>query len=124
MSASGVSWMPYMIERVDRMRKWHKGYTPGIDHGVRPPEMIHKNIPGCVNTGAAGLVRRETVRVARIVSEADRPHPDGPWPKIRQLLSELVRDVPDEEARCMVEFNARELLSFVPDLQTKTEVDQ
>jgi predicted TIM-barrel fold metal-dependent hydrolase len=117
LSEGGIGWIPYMIERADRMWERHKGYTPEIDHGVRPSEMIRNNIFGCfIDDDAAGLAMRDRIGVTQILWEGDYPHSDGTWPKSRQILSELLRDVPDEEARRMVELNARELLHFDADL--------
>ena len=39
--------------------------------------------------------------------ESDYPHSDSNWPHTRKLLAEHLADVPDDEARKIVELNAR-----------------
>jgi len=40
--------------------------------------------------------------------EGDYPHSDSNWPHTSKVLEEVMRDVPDDEARKMVELNAFE----------------
>jgi predicted TIM-barrel fold metal-dependent hydrolase len=113
LSEGGIGWMPYIIERADRMWQRHKGYDAGVDHGVLPSELIRRNIYGCfIDDDTAGLIMRDQIGVSQIVWESDYPHSDGTWPHSRKILAEVLQDVPDEDARRIVELNARELLHF------------
>jgi hypothetical protein len=59
-----------MTERLNpHVGSGNNSHTAGIDHGVRPREVIHQNIAGRTTNGAAGLAGRDTTRVAWIVSE-------------------------------------------------------
>jgi predicted TIM-barrel fold metal-dependent hydrolase len=117
LSEGGVGWMPYMIERADRMWERHKSYDTAIDHGVLPSELIRRNIYCCfIDDDTAGLALRDRIGETQIVWESDYPHSDTSFPHSRKLLSEALRDVPDHDARRIAELNARELLHFDADL--------
>jgi predicted TIM-barrel fold metal-dependent hydrolase len=50
--------------------------------------------------------------VDNIMFESDYPHSDSNWPHTRKLLAEHLADVPDDEARKIVELNARTVYNF------------
>jgi predicted TIM-barrel fold metal-dependent hydrolase len=55
---------------------------------------------------------RDLIGVDKIMWEADFPHNDSNWPNSRKILADALVDVPDDEARRIVELNARELYRF------------
>lgn len=109
LSEGGVGWLPYTMERADRMWERHKGYQPEIDYGVRPSEMIAGHLYGCFIDDYVGVDLRERVGVSQIMWESDYPHSDTSWPNSRKELAAMLIDVPDEDARKMAELNAREV---------------
>ncbi|GGL15132.1 amidohydrolase family protein [Nocardia jinanensis] len=109
LSEGGVGWMPYTMERADRMWERHKGYQPEIDFGVRPSEMVAGHLYGCFIDDYVGIELRERVGVSQIMWESDYPHSDTSWPNSRQELAAMLVDVPDEDALRMAELNAREV---------------
>jgi predicted TIM-barrel fold metal-dependent hydrolase len=50
--------------------------------------------------------------VDNILFESDYPHSDCNWPHTRKMLGDALADVPDDEARKIVELNARALYHF------------
>jgi predicted TIM-barrel fold metal-dependent hydrolase len=44
--------------------------------------------------------------------EGDYPHSDRNWPASRKKLEEALNDVPEHEARQIVELNARRVFRF------------
>jgi predicted TIM-barrel fold metal-dependent hydrolase len=109
LSEGGVGWMPYTMERADRMWQRHKGYQPQIDHGVLPSEMVAGHIYGCFIDDTISAEVREKVGVSQIMWESDYPHSDSSWPDSRKELAKMLQDVPDQEALMMAELNAREV---------------
>jgi hypothetical protein len=109
LSEGGVGWIPYTLERADRMWERHKGYQPQIDHGVRPSEMVPGHIYGCFIDDSVGVALRDRVGVSQIMWESDYPHSDSSWPDSHRDLAVMLADVPDDEARQMAELNAREV---------------
>jgi predicted TIM-barrel fold metal-dependent hydrolase len=109
LSEGGVGWIPYTLERADRMWERHKGYQPQIDFGVRPSEMVAGHLYGCFIDDTVGVALRDRVGVSQIMWESDYPHSDSSWPDSRKELAKMMVDVPDDEARQMAELNAREV---------------
>ncbi|WP_109527460.1 amidohydrolase family protein [Nocardia aurea] len=109
LSEGGVGWMPYTMERADRMWERHKGYQPEIDFGMRPSEMVAGHIYGCFIDDYVGVELRDRVGVSQIMWESDYPHSDTSWPDSRKELAAMLVDVPDEDALRMAELNAREV---------------
>ena len=67
---------------------------------------------GCFISDAAGVFSRHLIGVDQLMFESDYPHSDSQWPHTRKVLEEVMSDVPDDEARKMVETNARTLYNF------------
>jgi predicted TIM-barrel fold metal-dependent hydrolase len=111
LSEGGIGWMPYMIERMEDTWERHRFYT-GIDQHEHPRELFDQHIYGCFIADEVGLKLRHEIGVNHIMWECDYPHSDSRWPNARKLLTESLRDVPDDEAHRIVELNARELFNF------------
>jgi len=50
--------------------------------------------------------------VDQIMFESDYPHSDSNWPHTRKMLAASLASVPDEEARKIVELNARRVYNW------------
>jgi hypothetical protein len=80
-------------------------------------EWLQTHIDNLTGVQPATLARYRTY-VARDIDpvfgmfESDYPHSDSNWPHTRKLLAEHLVDVPDDEARKIVELNARTLYRF------------
>ncbi|MDP3893578.1 MAG: amidohydrolase family protein [Nocardioides sp.] len=111
MSEGGIGWMPYVLERTDYVWERHRWYND-VNKEVRPSELFTDHIFGCFISDNAGIEARHRIGVDNIMFESDYPHSDSNWPHTRKILEEALVDVPDEEARKMVELNARRLYRF------------
>jgi predicted TIM-barrel fold metal-dependent hydrolase len=111
LSEGGIGWIPYMLERIDYVWERHRWYND-VNRQVRPSELFVDHVFGCFISDNAGLESRHLIGVDNIMFESDYPHSDSQWPHTRKLLADSLIDVPDDEARKMVELNARKLYSF------------
>jgi predicted TIM-barrel fold metal-dependent hydrolase len=111
LSEGGVGWMPYMIERIDYVWERHRWYND-VNRGVRPSELFKDHLYGCFISDKAGIFSRHLIGVDNIMFESDYPHSDSNWPHTRKILEEAMVEVPEDEARKMVEYNARKLYNF------------
>jgi predicted TIM-barrel fold metal-dependent hydrolase len=111
LSEGGIGWMPYMIERLDYVWERHRWYND-VNRDIRPSEIFRDHIYGCFISDAAGIFSRHLIGVDNIMFESDYPHSDSNWPHTRKILADALADVPDDEARKMVEDNARTLYHF------------
>ena len=111
LSEGGIGWMPYMLERIDYSWGRHKTGATSTSTSSRP------SCSASTSTGASSPTSRVSSSATasamdNIMFESDYPHSDSNWPHTRKLLAEHLADVPDEEARKIVELNARTLYRF------------
>jgi predicted TIM-barrel fold metal-dependent hydrolase len=111
LSEGGIGWIPYLLERTDYSWGRHK-YWCNINKDKTPSELFREHIYGCFISDGTGIETRHRIGVDNIMFESDYPHSDSNWPHTRKILAEALIDIPDEEARKMVEGNARRLYNF------------
>jgi predicted TIM-barrel fold metal-dependent hydrolase len=111
LSEGGIGWMPYILERTDYTWDRHRWHT-GINTDVRPSDLFRRNIWGCFIDDDAGVRHRHDIGIDRITYECDFPHSDCNFPHSRKRLTEMLADVPDDEAHMIAELNARNLFDF------------
>jgi predicted TIM-barrel fold metal-dependent hydrolase len=111
LSEGGIGWMPYLLERIDYSWGRHR-YWCDINADKLPSELFREHIYGCFISDQSGIEQRHRIGVDNILFESDYPHSDSNWPHTRKLLAEHLADVPDDEARKIVELNARALYHF------------
>jgi predicted TIM-barrel fold metal-dependent hydrolase len=123
MTEEGLDWigptmttLEYKVNRLsdDRMF-FHRVFGPAAKAlKLRPTEYLQRN---CFIT-ASGEVRREElsartlIGVDHVLWGADYPHEEGTHPYTREALRALFADVPDNECRRMLAFNAADLYGF------------
>ncbi len=111
LAEGGIGWIPYLLERTDYSWERHR-YWCKINAEQRPSELFDDHIFGCFVSDQTGLNERYQIGVNNILFESDYPHSDCNWPHTRKVLAEQLRDVPDDEARLIVEGNARRIFNF------------
>ena len=111
LSEGGIGWMPYVIERLDYTWERHRWYT-GIDKDTPPSELFRDHIFGCFIADNAGIEIRNLIGVDNIMFEGDYPHSDSNFPASRKKLADVLKDVPDDDARKIAEDNARRVFNF------------
>jgi len=111
LSEGGIGWIPYILERADYSWGRHK-YWCDIDQDRKPSELFKDHIYGAFISDQNGIDLRHSIGVEQIMFESDYPHSDCNWPHTRKVLGEQLSNVPDDEARLIVEGNARRLFNF------------
>jgi predicted TIM-barrel fold metal-dependent hydrolase len=111
LSEGGIGWIPYLLERTDYSWERHR-YWCNINAEQRPSELFADHIFGCFISDQAGIDERHKIGVRQIMFESDYPHSDCNWPHTRKMLAEQLAQVPDDEARLIVEDNARRIFRF------------
>jgi len=92
-SEGQVGWMPFVLERADKlwnMRLGQEGY--GIDLKRPPSEYIEDHIWGCVYDDLTGLRMRDDVGMGQITFEVDYPHADSTFPHTLETATQLAVD--------------------------------
>lgn len=111
LAEGGTGWIPYILERTDYSWERHR-YWCNINAEQRPSELFKDHIYGCFVSDQVGIDERHKIGVEQILFESDYPHSDCNWPHTRKILSEQLAEVPDEEARLIVEGNSRKIFNF------------
>jgi predicted TIM-barrel fold metal-dependent hydrolase len=105
LSEAGGGWVPYLCERMDYT--WKRTRRESIPDA--PSSVFENHFWTCLIEDYVAIELRHRIGVHRLLFESDFPHQDGNWPHSRKVLADMLRDVPDNEARRIGELNAREL---------------
>jgi predicted TIM-barrel fold metal-dependent hydrolase len=87
-----VGWMPYVIERMDKL--WAERDNEPVFGACleRPPSSyIPGHIWGCIFDDEIGLRNRDVIGMDQICFEVDYPHADSTFPRTREVVEEIVQ---------------------------------
>jgi predicted TIM-barrel fold metal-dependent hydrolase len=105
-----IGWIPYILERADKVWEENRGWGGVADIVPEPPSTyFHRQIFGCFFDDAFGLKNVESVGVDNITYESDYPHSDSTWPHTRQIAEKQMKDLTDEQVYKIVRGNAIKL---------------
>jgi predicted TIM-barrel fold metal-dependent hydrolase len=115
-SEGQIGWIPYILERADRVWEDNRGWGGVADIVPEKPSSYFKDhVWGCFFDDAHGLKSVDEIGVDNITYESDYPHSDSTWPHTRQIAEKQMADLTDEQRRKIVRGNAIKLfgLDFV-----------
>ncbi|RMH69356.1 MAG: amidohydrolase [Actinomyces sp.] len=104
-----VGWMPYVIERMDKLWEERDPTTSfGVQLPKRPSSYIDGRIYGCIFDDEIGLRNRDVVGMDNICFEVDYPHADTTFPHTRETFTKIVTQagLDDEEIHKLARANA------------------
>jgi predicted TIM-barrel fold metal-dependent hydrolase len=114
-SESQIGWMPYVLERMDRI--WRVGNAiANIDPVFTnpPSSYIAGRVYGCFFEDSFGVEARHAIGIDQITFEADYPHQDSTWPHTYDYLTTVLDGIPDDEAYKIARGNAIRMLDLDP----------
>jgi predicted TIM-barrel fold metal-dependent hydrolase len=114
LSEGGIGWIPYFLERVDRVYRQHSAWTHQDFGDKLPSEVFLERIVTCFIDDAFGIENRGELNVDMITWECDYPHSDSTWPLAPETVGVYLDDVPDGEVAKITHRNAMRLFSFDP----------
>ena len=85
---------------------------------VRPSDLFRDHLLGCFIDDRAGIEVRRAIGIDNIMFERDYPTATATSPRAAEVLADVLRDVPDADARKIAEDNAA--ASSVPPTMTRT----
>jgi predicted TIM-barrel fold metal-dependent hydrolase len=112
-SESQIGWMPYILERLDRL--WAKGRAGAqIDPIIteQPSTYVAGHLYGCFFEDDFGIASRHAIGIDQITFETDYPHQDTTWPLTRQYAEHALAELTAEEIDKVVRRNAIKLFSL------------
>ena len=121
-SESQIGWMPYAIERMDRIWRTGNAIAKIDEVFVDPPSaQMAGRVFGCFFEDDFGIEVRDAVGIDQITFESDYPHQDSTWPHTYEYLSKALAGLPADEAYKITRGNAIRMLGLEPELPGRRE---
>jgi predicted TIM-barrel fold metal-dependent hydrolase len=116
LSEGGTGWIPYFLERIDRVHDLHSTWTQSDFGGLLPSEVFRRNFLTCFISDDLGVSLRDRIGVDNMAWEMDYPHSDSMWPTApEQVSAQFERHgVSDEDINKMTHEVAMRWYSFDP----------
>jgi predicted TIM-barrel fold metal-dependent hydrolase len=114
LSEGGIGWIPYFLERIDRVYKQHRAWTHQDFGDQLPSEVFLDRILTCFIDDAFGIESREKLNLDMVTWECDFPHSDSTWPLAPESLASYLAGVSDEDVAKITHENAMRVFSFDP----------
>jgi predicted TIM-barrel fold metal-dependent hydrolase len=112
-SEGQIGWIPYVLERADKVWEENRGWGGVVDKVKRPPsESYFSSVYGCFFDDPHGLKSLDEVGVDNITFETDYPHSDSTWPETKQVAEKLVDGLDDETVYKLMRGNAIKMLNL------------
>ena len=109
-----VSWAPYFLSRMDntyteravgRQRERFKD-------GMLPSDFFHRNVFISFQEDDLGIQLRSIVGVENLMWGSDYPHAESTFPRSREIVERILKDVPDDERALIAGGNAARRYHF------------
>ena len=114
LTEGGTGWIPYFLERIDRVYDQNHAWTGNRFAGKLPSEVFREHFLTCFIVDSVGVDLRHRIGIDNICWELDYPHGDTEWPRPGEVLLEATAGVPDDELHRMTHENAMRWYSFDP----------
>ncbi|MGI8663489.1 MAG: amidohydrolase family protein, partial [Acidimicrobiales bacterium] len=106
-SEGQVGWMPYIMERADKLwaERGDNSFGTSLPH---PPTSYMNRIYGCIFDDEVGLANRDIIGMDQICFETDYPHADSTFPRSKEVATEICKKagLDDEEIYKLLRGNA------------------
>jgi predicted TIM-barrel fold metal-dependent hydrolase len=116
LSEGGTGWIPYFLDRLDRVYERHHVWTGQDFSGQRPSEVFKRHFVTCFITDPIGIQHRHDIGIENTCWEQDYPHSDSEWPNGPEVfLAHCERfGVSDNEINAISHENAMRLYRYDP----------
>jgi predicted TIM-barrel fold metal-dependent hydrolase len=114
-SESQIGWMPFLLDRLDRVVT-NAGAWSGLDPlVVEPPStQVPGRVYGSFFDDMVGIEMRHLIGVEQLCFETDYPHQDSTWPDTPQLVREIAARVSAAELELLMRGNTITMLDLDP----------
>jgi predicted TIM-barrel fold metal-dependent hydrolase len=113
LSEGQIGWMPYILERLDRL--FHKGRAGAQINPLitePPSRYVAGHMYGCFFEDDFGIASRDAIGIDQITFETDYPHQDTTWPKTKAYAEHVMAGLTPEEVDKVIRRNAIKLFSL------------
>jgi predicted TIM-barrel fold metal-dependent hydrolase len=109
MVESGLAWIPFMLDRLDRVYHKSRWQDRGMPLEELPSHYWHQNMGATFEEDELGLELRHHIGVDNMFWATDYPHPDSTWPDSQRVVREQFASCDEQERSKMVSDNAARL---------------
>ena len=88
-SEGQVGWMPYVLERADKLWAERSDNAFGTSLPNPPSSYLRDRIYGCIFDDEVGLANRDIIGMDQICFETDYPHADSTFPRSAAVATEI-----------------------------------
>jgi predicted TIM-barrel fold metal-dependent hydrolase len=109
-----VAWAPYFLARLDNV------YTeravgrklPRFKNDMLPSDFFRRNVFISFQEDDLGIQLRSSIGVENLMWGSDYPHAESTFPKSREIVERILKDVPEREQAMIAGGNAARLYRF------------
>ncbi|MSO37242.1 MAG: amidohydrolase [Acidimicrobiia bacterium] len=110
-SEGQIGWIPYILERADKVWEDNSAWGGVADKVKRPPsEYYREHVYGCFFDDPVGLKNLDAIGVDTVTFETDYPHSDSTWPDSLEVAMRIMDGLDDETIVKIVRSNAIRML--------------
>ncbi len=106
---AGLGWIPYYLQRLDKMRDRHGWEARGMRLPKLPSEYWYANMAATFEEDVVGMKLLDELGVDNVMWATDYPHPDSTWPVSQEVITEHFSGVEPGVMRRIVGGNAARL---------------
>lgn len=106
-----TGWLAHVLKRFDHA-VYRSRQSASPDLKLLPSDYFKRQFYATFEDDDIGVETRHGIGVKRLLWGNDYPHHDSIWPRSQEILSEIMRGVPDDEREAMVWGNVRELYAI------------
>jgi predicted TIM-barrel fold metal-dependent hydrolase len=108
-----LAWVPHLLSSMDyTYRERHGEAIYRFRDGMRPSDFFHRNVVLSFQEDAIGIRLRDVIGVDNMMWGSDYPHSESTFPRSRQILSEILEGVPEDEQARIVGLNTARVYNF------------
>lgn len=107
-SEGQVGWMPYVLERMDKLWEERSDNSFGTSLKNPPTSYLEGRMYGCIFDDETGLAARDRIGMDRITFEVDFPHADSTYPHTEVVATKICEQagLDDDEVYALMRGNA------------------
>jgi predicted TIM-barrel fold metal-dependent hydrolase len=103
---AGLGWIPYYLQRLDKMKDRHGWEKRGMTLPKLPSEYWYSNMAATFEEDVVAMKLLDELGVDNVMWATDYPHPDCTWPESQQVIHEHFDDMPPDVMRKIIGGNA------------------
>jgi len=108
-----LAWAPYVLASMDyTYRERHGEALYRFKDGMLPSDFFRRNVVLSFQEDAIGIRLRDVIGVDNMMWGSDYPHSESTFPRSRQILSEILAGVPEDEEAKIVGGNTARVYGF------------